>query len=461
MIETAKEFFIDIKTAFRKYSMNLEDFFQKVYSIIEIPKMSLFEITEALKLNGIYQCDPKMISTIIEHKLSLHFQNVVCFKCGSKSHYNKSKEINIKTTFGDISLKAPYYSCPKCKICFNPYSKVLGLRSGKYQYDFQKVASKIASSVPFAEASEMLNDIYGTNISSDAVHKMTNEFGGHASLEEIAPDPKIVRDIIDEISAEKNRRPVLVITADGAMAPLRTEKGLPQCWKENKGVRLYLVDEKKIVHLLSWHQICAKKDFIDSLQRIKDLSLFPAEKVRICCLGDGADWIWEGMNTVFPKARQVLDYYHCAEHLHDFVKVKFGDTPKGNRWLEQTKARLFANNGRLVLAGLKRMKVEGKVQEERDKLHNYLSKNIDRIDYRKARKGGYPIGSGAIESANKFIGHIRLKRSGAWWKIGEANNVLKLRCSRYNKTYDRLFDAYEKRNSEPIQAQKTHLVLVK
>ena len=122
----------------------------------------------------------------------------------------------------------------------------------------------------------------------------------------------------------------------------------------------------------------------------------------------------------------------CAEHLHGFVKVKFGDTPKGNRWLEQTKARLFANNGKFVLAGLKRMKVEGKVQEKRDKLHSYLAKNIERIDYRKARKGSYPIGSWAIESANKFICHIRLKRSGAWWKIGEANNVLKLRCSRYN-----------------------------
>ena len=373
MVETAKEFFIDITTSFKKYTMRLESFFEKVYSIIEIPKMSLFEITESLKSNGIYQCDPEMLSTIIEDKLDSYFQNVICSKCGSKSHYNKSKKINIKTTFGNISFKSPYYSCPNCKICFNPYSEALGLKNGRYQYDFQKVASKIASSVPFAEASEMLNGIYGTNISSDTVHKMTNEFGGHASFEEIAPDPKIVRDIIDEISCGKNWRPVLVITADGAMAPIRTEKGLPQCWKENKGVRLYLVDDKKTVHLLSWHQICAKKEFIDSLQRIKNLALFPDEKVRVCCLGDGADWIWEGMSTVFPKARQILDYYHCAEHLHDFVKVKFGDAPKGNRWLEQTKARLFANNGRLVLAGLKRMKVEGKSQEERDKLLNYLS----------------------------------------------------------------------------------------
>jgi len=41
MIETAKEFFIDITIAFKKYTMSIEDFFQKVYLIIEIPKMSV------------------------------------------------------------------------------------------------------------------------------------------------------------------------------------------------------------------------------------------------------------------------------------------------------------------------------------------------------------------------------------------------------------------------------------
>ena len=44
-------------------------------------------------------------------------------------------------------------------------------------------------------------------------------------------------------------------------------------------------------------------------------------------------------------------------------------------------------------------------------------------------QGGYPIGSGGIESANKFICHVRLKRSGAWWLKPNCNSMLKLRCS--------------------------------
>jgi len=60
------------------------------------------------------------------------------------------------------------------------------------------------------------------------------------------------------------------------------------------------------------------------------------------------------------------------------------------------------------------------------------------VAYGRLRRGGYPLGSGAIESANKFIYHVRLKRSGAWWSVQYANNMLKSRCARYNRQFDKL-----------------------
>lgn len=76
----------------------------------------------------------------------------------------------------------------------------------------------------------------------------------------------------------------------------------------------------------------------------------------------------------------------------------------------------------------------------------YLSKHRGRLDYGTARRGGYHIGSGAIESANKFIAHVRLKRSGAWWYPSKANNILKLRCARANGTFDRVATLYQQRD---------------
>lgn len=82
------------------------------------------------------------------------------------------------------------------------------------------------------------------------------------------------------------------------------------------------------------------------------------------------------------------------------------------------------------------------------KLIGYLQRHRERLDYRFARKGGYPIGSGGIESANKCICHVRLKRSGAWWYVANANQMLALRCAKYNGTFDRVFARHRQRLQE-------------
>ena len=317
---------------------------------------------------------------------------------------------------------------------------------GQYQYDVQKIAAKMSSDGTFEEASELLNDIYGFDISPDTVHHLTNDLAAEVELVEITPTPEEVRQVVAHISKGKHRRPVFVFAADGAMVPIRTEpKNTPNCWMEAKGVRGYLLDDDKIVHLLSWHQVSSKSEFAAYLLEIKEKGIIPTDEVRLCFIGDGADWIWETVNAIFPECRQVLDYFHCSQHLFDFAKDRFGSgSVKGREWVEQTKVRLFHNSISDVINGLKRFKCDTTVARKScDGLIRYLSNHKDRIDYGKLRRGGYPIGSGAIESANKFISHVRLKRCGAWWKVKFANNILKLRCARYNKKFDKIFQDYE------------------
>jgi hypothetical protein len=90
-----------------------------------------------------------------------------------------------------------------------------------------------------------------------------------------------------------------------------------------------------------------------------------------------------------------------------------------------------------------------------------LSKNRNRLDYGKAKRGDYPLGSGAIESTNKFICHTRLKRSGAWWEVENANNILKLRCAQYNNKYDENFSKYEQKQEENKAESGPRLRLIK
>jgi len=79
---------------------------------------------------------------------------------------------------------------------------------------------------------------------------------------------------------------------------------------------------------------------------------------------------------------------------------------------------------------------------------DYLDAHRGRTHYRQLRRGGYPLGSGGIESSNKFICHVRLKRSGAWWYEANSNHMLALRCAKYNGTLDHVFVRYQQRLRE-------------
>ena len=150
------------------------------------------------------------------------------------------------------------------------------------------------------------------------------------------------------------------------------------------------------------------------------------------------------MKSSFPSACEVLDFYHCAEHVHEVGKALYGEkSPEALEWVEVTLCRLFFGEVGHGIAGLRRMKPRTpQAREIIRKFAAYLQKHRDRLNYRSLRLGGYPIGSGGIESANKFICHTRMKRSGAWWVKETGNSMLRIRCAIYNGTYERVFDRY-------------------
>jgi hypothetical protein len=109
-------------------------------------------------------------------------------------------------------------------------------------------------------------------------------------------------------------------------------------------------------------------------------------------------------------------------------------------------ARRFWGEVYGVIWGLQRMKPRDiQTAQAIAKVIASLQRHHDRVDYRCARKGGYPIGRGGIESAHKCIGHVRLKRSGAWWSVTKANQMLALRCAKDNGTFDRVFEEYRQK----------------
>ena len=128
------------------------------------------------------------------------------------------------------------------------------------------------------------------------------------------------------------------------------------------------------------------------------------------------------------------------------AKAHYGDGQQALQWVEATLTRLYLGQISAVLGGLKRMK--GTSEEAQQAISNgwaFLNKHRGRTHYRQLRRGGYALGSGGIESSNKFICHTRLKRSGAWWYEVNGNQMLALRCAKYNGTFDQVFARHQAR----------------
>lgn len=376
-----------------------------------------------------------------------------CPRCGKTLTRKRLDERKVSTMQGEFSIWRPYFYCSPCHHGFHPLDKVLGVAPQHHQHDIQRRVVKTAAKVPFAESVEHFEELSGVRVGNHFSHETLNAVAQVATLENVIPDSEEINARIELATVALEQPPVLVVASDGAMAPTRprapykTKRGSGR-YREVKGVRMYLIGPgKRIIHVASWHQIQEAEEFTQDLMRIAER--IDVHRVRVALLGDGAGWVWKAMLKAFPKGHQILDYYHCAEHVWKVADHLHGEgSLAAHEWAEATLVKLCLAQVAETLADLETLKPRNaQAREEVQKLITYLKNNAHRIDYSDNLDAGYAIGSGGIESANKFISHTRMKRSGAWWIVSNGNGMLKVRCALYNGTYDRLFNQYARTTS--------------
>ena len=233
----------------------------------------------------------------------------------------------------------------------------------------------------------------------------------------------------------RKKRGVLYIQADGAALNTRQKDAQGSTWRESKLGVVFSSDD-----LYRWidnrgqprHKINAREyvGYIGSVQEFQK-HLFAAalrhgygiyEKTVV--IGDGAAWIRNMTEQLFPDAQQILDYYHLCENVNNCAKLHFNNDEQAFRpWAEQMCKLLKEGHWRQVLAAL-----EGMNSPHADRLHGYISNNKKHIDYPKYLQESGFIGSGAIESGNKIVLQKRLKQAGMRWNPVCAQYLLSLRA---------------------------------
>lgn len=159
----------------------------------------------------------------------------------------------------------------------------------------------------------------------------------------------------------------------------------------------------------------------------------------VLVLGDGAPWIWNVAADRWQGATEVLDFYHASQHLWEVGRALTGSERAAALWVEPRRHRLRHGQEARVLKALAALKPgrggRGKVvRREQD----YFASHQKRIHYRKIADRGWPIGSGAVESACRQR-QCRFKRPGQFWTPAGLRNLCALEEARRNHHWEQLW----------------------
>lgn len=260
----------------------------------------------------------------------------------------------------------------------------------------------------------------------------------------------------EELAAEKitsasPQTTILYVQADGSMVPIRPKEAKNPV--EYKEIKLGLVfREEDINRCPDGKCEIKKKRFATSLgigvEHFEKLLKHTAIKSGALCartivfISDGSEWIDRMRQRIFPKSIHILDWYHAEEHLWNCAKAIFGEsaTAKTGAWVAPLKQMLWdglavAVCEQLLFETVRHPEAETSIRE----LYGYYKYRIDKMRYPEFRRKGYFIGSGAVESAHKYLVQARLKQAGMKWTIPGATAIIKLREKLYERTWTQVW----------------------
>ena len=168
-----------------------------------------------------------------------------------------------------------------------------------------------------------------------------------------------------------------------------------------------------------------------------------AQALAVEVLGDGAPWIWNLAADRFPGAVECLDFYHGSEHLWAAGRAHWGsesaELRDGVGSLLHELRHVDAEAVVECLNGLADDYVL-RAQPEPEALlkeRQYFEGQRGRMPYAQLAAKGWPIGSGAVESACRQK-QLRFKRCGQFWTRSGVAHLCALIEARHNHRWDRM-----------------------
>ena len=144
----------------------------------------------------------------------------------------------------------------------------------------------------------------------------------------------------------------------------------------------------------------------------------------------------------------ICDFIHVLEYLWDASHVFFKDSEKTEQWVKERLLRILNGKSSVTAGGMRRSATNKKFDKTKrkniDKCAKYLLNLSSRLDYHEYLKHGYPIATGVIEGACRYLVKDRMGITGARLGLNGAEAILKLRSLKVSGEFEYYWKFYEK-----------------
>jgi hypothetical protein len=361
----------------------------------------------------------------------------LCPICGNKlSRLTHGHERTYQTRFGLVTIRRSRGWCKRCKAWRFAADYALGLEeSGSASPSVQEMAALMASKMPVAEASKVIECLTGVKLPPATLDREARRQGKRAQRRRKEMDERTSQGQGSEPCVALGQQPfTLVIQIDAwnirerdhwGQSQQQRAKGVePERWHWVYGGTCFRLDQRiqsdRGRSIILSRGTVMTRGGIDALREQlfgECLRHGAAQAAEVLVVADGAMWIWNLVADRFATARQRLDFYHASQHLWAVAHALHPeDARAAHQWIEPLLKKLKAGRTVKVIAELKAVtkRLRSKRRAAAQSELKYFQTHRDRLDYHIAQKRGQPLGSGAIESTCRQY-QCRFKRPGQFW----------------------------------------------
>lgn len=242
-------------------------------------------------------------------------------------------------------------------------------------------------------------------------------------------------------------------------------------WKEPKLFTVYVLDnEGQVVKSFApLHDATMQKHegLFALLERYLD-ALDLTRVARIVFCGDGAPWIWSGVEALCQRrgldqerVYQVIDYTHAKQNLQELIDLLPTRLQHEGRLARQWRDWLWQGDLEALHQSLCETLRGKKKAQALNKWDNYFARNHKRLQYARFREFAVPCGSGCVESAIRRVINLRLKAPGTFWTPDMAECFLFLRSQLLSGRWDTFIHNVARLKARLLQPLQNNISLVK